>query len=72
VRRYLKFHRDQAGAWRHPRDLGAAEVVAFLNHPANREHVAAGTPNQALTAISFLYTQVLGLVATPTPAIPFS
>ena len=61
VRRFLKFHRDVAGTWRHPRDLGAADVVAFLNHLANREHVAAGTQNQALNAILFLYTQVLGL-----------
>ena len=49
VRRYLKFHREAAGAWRHPRDLGAAEVVAFLNHLANVESVAAGTQNQALS-----------------------
>ena len=75
VRRYLKFHRlrmpggtpDTAGetpalpkfAWRHPRELGAADVVAFLNHLANVESVAAATQNQALNAISFLYTQVL-------------
>ncbi len=61
VRRFLKFHRDQAGVWRHPREMGAAEVVAFLNHLANVEHVAAGTQNQALNAVSFLYSQVLGL-----------
>ena len=61
ARRYLKFHRDAAGEWRHPRDLGAADVVAFLNHLANVEAVAAGTQNQALNAISFLYVQVLGL-----------
>ncbi len=61
ARRFLKFHRDQAGAWKHPRELGAMEVVAFLNHLANAEHVAAATQNQALNAISFLYVQVLGL-----------
>ena len=61
VRRFLKFHRDQAGVWRHPREMGAAEVVAFLNHLANVEHVAAATQNQALNAISFLYGQVLRL-----------
>ena len=61
VRRFLKFQRDRAGAWKHPRELGATEVVAFLNHLANREHVAAATQNQALNAISFLYVQVLGL-----------
>ena len=61
VRRFLKFHRNQAGSWRHPREMGAAEVVAFLNHLANVESVAAATQNQALNAISFLYAQVLGL-----------
>jgi hypothetical protein len=45
--------------WIHPRDLGAADVVAFLNHLANVECVSAGTQNQALNAISFLYSQVL-------------
>jgi integrase len=49
------------GGWIHPRELGPADVVAFLNHLANVESVAAGTQNQALNAISFLYTQVLGL-----------
>jgi hypothetical protein len=58
VRRYLIFHREAAGGWRHPRDLGAAEVVAFLNHLASVEHVAAGTQNQALNALVFLYTHV--------------
>ena len=60
ARRFLKFHRDQAGAWKHPRELGATEVVAFLNHLANGEHVAAATQNQALNALVFLYAQVLG------------
>src|ERR1019366_5469224 len=43
VRRYLKFHRDATGTWIHPRELGPADVVAFLNHLANVESVAAGT-----------------------------
>ena len=51
--------KNSGGEWRHPRDLGAADVVAFLNHLANEESVAAGTQNQALNAISFLYVQVL-------------
>jgi Phage integrase, N-terminal SAM-like domain len=61
VRRFLKFHRDGAGVWRHPREMGAVEVVAFLSHLANKENVSAATQNQALNALSFLYTQVLGL-----------
>ena len=44
IRRFLKFHRDQAGKWLHPRDLG----TSFLTHLATVEHVAAGTQNQAL------------------------
>ena len=35
VRRYLKFHRDAVGTWRHPRDLAPTDGVAFLNHLPN-------------------------------------
>ena len=59
VRRFLKFHRDRPGGWKHPRALGATEVGAFLNHLANVEHVAAATQNQALNALVFLYGSVL-------------
>ena len=48
VRPFLKFHRDLAGKWRHPRGLGTTDVVAFLTHLATVEHVAAATQNQAL------------------------
>ena len=47
VRRFLKFHRESAGKWLHPRDLGASDIVAFLTHLAKLEHVAAATQNQA-------------------------
>jgi integron integrase len=49
---------------RHPRELGAAEVTAFLNHLARERHVAAATQNQALAALLFLYKEVL---AQPLP-----
>jgi hypothetical protein len=39
----------------------AAEVTAFLTDLGVRERVAASTQNQALNALVFLYTQVLGL-----------
>lgn len=45
---------------RHPRDLGAPEVTAFLNHLAQERDVAAATQNQALSALLFLYREVLG------------
>ena len=44
---------------RHPRELGAAEVTAFLNHLVAQRHVAAATQNQALAALLFLYKEVL-------------
>jgi integron integrase len=49
---------------RHPREMGAAEVTAFLNHLAVERHVAAATQNQALAALLFLYKDVL---AEPLP-----
>jgi integron integrase len=45
---------------RHPKDLGEAEVKAFLTHLAADRLVAASTQNQALGALLFLYQKVLG------------
>ena len=44
---------------RHPRTLGAAEVEHFLSELAVRGGVAASTQNQALSALLFLYREVL-------------
>ncbi len=46
---------------RHPRDLGAAEVEQFLTVLATKGQVAASTQSQALSALLFLYREVLGL-----------
>ncbi len=54
VVRFILFHRK-----RHPKDMGAAEVTAFLSHLAVKGKVAASTQNQALAAILFLYRRVL-------------
>lgn len=54
--RYVRFH-----GLRHPRDLGAEAVTAFLSHLAVAEHCAPATQNQALAALLFLYRHVLGL-----------
>jgi integron integrase len=64
IRRYLAFHRssDRSGpyrGWRHPREMGAAEVTRFLTHLALAGNVAASTQNQALNALVLLYEQVL-------------
>jgi integron integrase len=55
VRRFVLFHGK-----RHPRDMGQAEVEAFLTHLAVAGRVAASTQNQAKSALLFLYKEVLG------------
>ena len=50
-----------ANGKRHPRELGANEVEKFLTDLAVRVNVAASTQNQALSALLFLYREVLGL-----------
>jgi integron integrase len=54
IRRFILFHHK-----RHPREMGAAEVEAFLTHLAVDGKVAASTQNQALAALLFLYQKVL-------------
>jgi integron integrase len=54
IRRYILHH-----AKRHPREMGAAEVTAFLSSLASEQNVAAATQNQALNALVFLYKHVL-------------
>jgi len=54
IRRFIEFHRH-----RHPRELAERHVNGFLTHLAVKEHVAASTQNQALSAILFLYEHVL-------------
>ena len=56
VKRYIRFHK-----YRHPAEMGAAEVEAFLTHLAVARNVAAATQNQALAALLFLYKEVLKL-----------
>jgi integron integrase len=56
IRRFILFNSN-----RHPREMGATEVEAFLSDLAVRGNVAASTQNQALSAILFLYQKVLGM-----------
>jgi integron integrase len=56
VRRFVVFH-----AKRHPAEMGAPEVEAFLTHLAVDGRVAASTQNQAKSALLFLYREVLGI-----------
>lgn len=45
----------------HPRDMGAAEVQQFLSMLANERRVSSSTHNQALSALLFLYREVLDI-----------
>ena len=48
--RFILFNKRPDGVIPHPRDLGAAEVEAFLSHLAVEGHVAASTQNVAMQA----------------------
>ena len=54
IKRYILFHNK-----RHPLEMGEQEITAFLTHLAVDKHVAASTQNQALSALLFLYKEVL-------------
>ena len=54
IRRFILFHHK-----RHPKDMGAEEVQAFLCHLAVHAQVAASTQNVTLNALLFLYRYVL-------------
>jgi integron integrase len=54
ARRYILFHNKH-----HPNNMGAPEIQAFIAHLATQRQVAASTQNQALSAILFLYREVL-------------
>jgi integron integrase len=56
IRRFILFHNK-----RHPKEMGGEEINAFLTHLAVEGKVAASTQNQALSALLFLYREVLHL-----------
>ncbi len=56
IRFFIRFH-----GLRHPGTMGRVEVEAFLTHLASERNVAASTHRQALSALLFLYREVLGI-----------
>lgn len=62
IRRYILYHRTPHPdeRLRHPDEMGTVEVVEFLSHLAVDRQVTASTQNQALSALVFLYREVLG------------
>jgi len=56
IRWFIRFH-----GLRHPREMGAPEIEAFLSFLANQREASASTHKQALAALLFLYKRVLGV-----------
>lgn len=54
IKRFILFHNK-----RHPKEMGANEITAFLTNLAVKEKVSASTQNQAFFALLFLYRGVL-------------
>ncbi len=54
IKRFILFHHKK-----HPKDMGANEVRAFLSALANQRHVSTSTQKIALNALAFLYNQYL-------------
>lgn len=68
VEDFIRWNR-RGSTWRHPKDLGTTEVTAYLTHLAVNRHVSASTQNQALSAILFLYREVLQMKLTGVDAV---
>lgn len=54
IKRFILFHNK-----RHPNEMGADEIRAYINHLAVKDNVSSSTQNQALQAILFLYKNIL-------------
>ena len=58
IRFFIRWH-GRNGPMTHPRDMGAKHVEAFLTMLATERKASASTRNQALSALLFLYREVL-------------
>ena len=65
IRRFIVFHGK-----RHPTQMGSEEIQRYLTHLAVERKVSASTQNQALSALLFLYRQVLLLEPGPVEHVP--
>lgn len=54
IRKFILFHHK-----RHPREMAEPEITEFLTYLAIERNVASATQNQALSALLFLYKEVL-------------
>ena len=59
IRKFLQFHKEKLGQWTHPNELSSDDVNEYLTYLAVERKLAANSQNQALSAILFLYRQIL-------------
>src|SRR5262245_46014581 len=64
IKDYIFFHNK-----RHPKDMGADEIQAFITHLATERTLSASSQNQALSAVLFLYRHVLRMDITLPPHV---
>lgn len=65
IKQFILFHQK-----RHPREMGSAEVQAYLTHLAVQKQVAASTQNTAFSALLFLFREVLHQEVSDLAGIP--
>ena len=65
VRQYILYHNK-----RHPREMGVDEINAFITYLVNQKTVSASTQNQAISAILFLYRNVLQIELDDRALVP--
>jgi integron integrase len=65
VRQYILYHNK-----RHPSEMGPAEINEFITHLVNQKSISASTQNQAISAILFLYRNVLQIDLDETALLP--
>jgi integron integrase len=61
IKFFIRWQARDGAAMRHPREMGAPEVEAFLTMLATERKVSTSTHNQALSALLFLYREVLAI-----------
>ena len=60
VEKFLRYHRGRnGGVWRHPAEMGKAEVEEYLTFLAVQQNVAPSTQNQAFSALLYFWGHVL-------------
>ena len=65
VRQYILYHNK-----RHPREMGVGEINDFITHLVNQKTVSASTQNQAISAILYLYRNILNVQLDEKALVP--